>query len=497
MKVFEDMIMGSETEFGLIPRTLDDYKVLREMNKILFSRKFYEYSRSDLNKLSRWLNWWFEDLSARDKVEDRSYGEEVLRRLGISGSYIQNGARVYIDGYHPEYSTPECEDPFDLVAYERAGEIVMREVVDKVEKKLGIKIDLLKRNWNPNSDVTYACHENYLVSRQLFEALVKKETPERDVWIMHLVTRQIYAGAGRFDPKRIWPDCFGLSERQSFIETMVNADTMHQRALINARNRPYADPAKWGRLHVIVGDSARADLTNILKYGVSRLILTMLDDLVGRIPHNDYLLLDDPVQAFRGIKNEWSVIKAKRGEVSALDGQRILLELVSDWFRWRERIGKEIRWGKRVLDLWEKTLDMLEKRDDLLYHTLDRFIKSKLFDDSFSDKGDMNMLASLNYNYQLVGENSLFDYLVQNNRIVTWVSPEEIEFALSSPPPTRAMLRAGIAKILEDVVVHLSWHSIELRYSEYRTGFVSMPDPRSKSEFYYDNIPADIHKTDM
>src|SRR5918997_277045 len=45
--------------------------------------------------------------------------------LGLANVILTNGARLYVDHAHPEYSTPECTTPLDIVAWDKAGEQVM------------------------------------------------------------------------------------------------------------------------------------------------------------------------------------------------------------------------------------------------------------------------------------------------------------------------------------------------------------------------------------
>ncbi len=35
---------------------------------------------------------------------------------------LTNGARLYVDHAHPEYSAPEVADPLDAVIWDKAGE---------------------------------------------------------------------------------------------------------------------------------------------------------------------------------------------------------------------------------------------------------------------------------------------------------------------------------------------------------------------------------------
>lgn len=40
---------------------------------------------------------------------------------------LANGGRLYVDGAHPEYSTPECTNPREIVAFERAGDRILAQ----------------------------------------------------------------------------------------------------------------------------------------------------------------------------------------------------------------------------------------------------------------------------------------------------------------------------------------------------------------------------------
>ena len=45
--------------------------------------------------------------------------------LGLANVILTNGARLYVDHAHPEYSTPEVTNPFDAVPWDKAGERIM------------------------------------------------------------------------------------------------------------------------------------------------------------------------------------------------------------------------------------------------------------------------------------------------------------------------------------------------------------------------------------
>jgi proteasome accessory factor A len=48
--------------------------------------------------------------------------EKVIPGTRNANVFLENGARLYLDtGFHPEYATPECDDPAELVIHDKAG----------------------------------------------------------------------------------------------------------------------------------------------------------------------------------------------------------------------------------------------------------------------------------------------------------------------------------------------------------------------------------------
>src|SRR5690349_21712856 len=111
-----------------------------------------------------------------------------------SGMYLGNGSRFYIDyGNHPELSTPECANPWDLVRYVLAGERILSGVARDLEFRIPeARLMLFKSNVDySGSLVTWGCHESYMHRAAPY-------TLSDDI-VPHLVTRTIYTGAGGFN----------------------------------------------------------------------------------------------------------------------------------------------------------------------------------------------------------------------------------------------------------------------------------------------------------
>src|SRR5204863_525951 len=134
---------------------------------------------------------------------------------------------------------------------------------------------------------------------------------------------------------------------------------MHSRPIINTRDEPHADPEKYRRLHVIVGDANLSEVSTYLKAGTTAIALAMLeDDFIDR----DFGL-DNPVLAFRQISRDLTCripVRLRDGRTaSALDLQREVLELA-------QRYSQDIvsaSWDSVLFDLKEgplKKIFMLE-----------------------------------------------------------------------------------------------------------------------------------------
>ena len=120
----------------------------------------------------------------RDRRHNLSFAEIKSDRI------LGNGARLYNDHAHPEYSTPECCSLFDLVAHDKAGERILQRCAETRSETLGKRVLLYKNNTDFHGH-SYGCHDNYLMAREVpFEYL-------KECILPFFVTRQIFAGAGK------------------------------------------------------------------------------------------------------------------------------------------------------------------------------------------------------------------------------------------------------------------------------------------------------------
>ncbi|MEO9238895.1 MAG: proteasome accessory factor PafA2 family protein, partial [Jatrophihabitantaceae bacterium] len=97
------------------------------------------------------------DLSGPNNVAEQFLDDE--EDAGLANVVLPNGARLYVDHAHPEYSTPEVTTPLDIVKFDKAGELVMLAASRQAEQLAGATITLYKNNTD-NKGVSYGAHEN-------------------------------------------------------------------------------------------------------------------------------------------------------------------------------------------------------------------------------------------------------------------------------------------------------------------------------------------------
>ncbi len=293
-----------------------------------------------------------------------------------SNVFLRNGSRIYLDvGSHPEYATAECDDLVQLINHDRAGERILEDLIVDAEQRLaseGISGDiyLFKNNTDSHGN-SYGCHENYLISR------VGDFSKITDVLVPFLVSRQLICGAGKVLHTARGAE-YSVSQRAEHIWESVSSATTRSRPIINTRDEPHADPERYRRLHVIVGDSNMSETTTLLKVGSAELVLRLIE---AGVPMRDFTL-ENPIRAIRDLSRDptgqVTVALSNGRRISALELQTEYYEKVTEFVR-REGLGTPTI--DRVLDLWERTLRAVAEDKLALVDTeIDWVIKQKLLD---------------------------------------------------------------------------------------------------------------------
>src|SRR6266850_2279259 len=268
--------------------------------------------------LPRVRDWLFDnDRYGLIDLHDRDWDEPAG-----NGGFLFNGGRVYIDMGHLEYCTPECASALDVVRYDRAGDLLLQEAVRAL--KLQDKVSFIRNNVDHYTGATFGCHENYSLDR-------KAPLHETNVLslLAFLTLRVLFTGAGRVGsirPSRFRGEVvqreeaalFQISQRADYIQNDFFEWVQHNRAIINTRDEPLADPRHYRRLHLIHGDSNVLPATLFLKVGTTRLVLDLLD--INELPP---IILQDAVTSLRLLSRSltppWCVSLADGKKADGID----------------------------------------------------------------------------------------------------------------------------------------------------------------------------------
>ncbi|MGP5071538.1 Pup--protein ligase [Arthrobacter rhombi] len=412
--------------------------------------------------------------------------EEVARYLfkpvvawgRSSNVFLTNGSRLYLDvGSHPEYATAECDDVAQLIAHDRAGESILNELVTSAEdlmKADGLhgSIYLFKNNTDSAGN-SYGCHENYLIPRKLEFARLA------EILIPFLVTRQLFAGAGKVLPVD-GEHRFAFSQRADHVWEGVSSATTRSRPIINTRDEPHADAEYYRRLHVIVGDSNMSETTQRVKIGATDLILRMIE--AGTIMED--LRLENPIRSIRDISHDLTgrhqVRLASGRELSALELQEIFFEKVSTFI---QRHGAHNEHVPQVMDLWRRALDAVASGDASGIDTeIDWAIKHRLIRE-YQEKHSLELssprIAQLDLTYHDIDpRRGLFALLRRGGRAQTVVSEGEIIAATKTPPQTtRAKLRGDFVRAAQEAGRDFTVDWVHLKLNDHAGQTVLCKDP--------------------
>ena len=379
--------------------------------------------------------------------------------LGLANVILTNGARLYVDHAHPEYSTPEVTSPRDAVLWDKAGERVMAKAAAMAAALPGgFPLQLYKNNTD-NKGASYGTHENYLLDRQTnFGDIVTALTP-------FFVSRQVITGAGRVgigqDGSR---SAFQLSQRADFFEVEVGLETTIKRPIINTRDEPHADPELYRRLHVIVGDANLSEIATYLKMGTTALVLSALE--AGIVAEG--LMPEHPVAALHAVSHDPEL----NYRIELRDGRKLTaVELQWEFHEQAEKHVSETMGLERdeqtadVLRRWADVLTALETDPMSLADQLDWVAKKALLE-GYRRRDDLDWdaprleLVDLQYS-DVDPHRGLAQRLQQRGRLQRITTDEEVDAAEAHPPEdTRAWFRGECIRRYGDDVAAASWDSV-------------------------------------
>ena len=411
-----------------------------------------------------------------------------------SNVFLENGCRLYLDvGSHPEYATAECDTLSDVVAQDKAGESILRELVGYAQQQLseeGIRGDIfLFKNNTDSSGNSYGCHENYCIER--IEDLTRLE----QVFIPYLISRQIFSGAGKVVTNARGTS-YSMSQRAEHIWESISSATTRSRPIINTRDEPHADPEKYRRLHVIVGDSNMSEFATYLKIGTAAVVLAMIEDKTTVL--RDYSM-SSPINALRDISYDlWSKepVKLMNGrDLTALEIQEDLCERAESFLQSHQLPGDQVH----AVKLWRDVIEQYRSDPMGLADRVDWITKLQIIERERERSGvelSDPKIALIDLLYHDTNyERGLFYKRQAKGHVRRVVTDEEIALATHTPPSTtRAHMRGtfiqAAKKWRRDYTV--DWVHLKLNDEMQRT--VLLKDPFKSNDERFQKLLLSLER---
>ncbi|MGW3967299.1 depupylase/deamidase Dop [Amycolatopsis sp. NPDC005003] len=451
-------IMGTEVEYGIsVPGDATANPVLTSTQVVLAYAAAADIPRA---RRARWdyeVESPLRDARGFDLTGPGGPGHDPdVEDLGAANVILTNGARLYVDHAHPEYSAPEVTNARDAVIWDKAGERVMEEAAMKAASVPGQPQLQLYKNNVDGKGASYGTHENYLMARSTpFTAVIAGLTP-------FFVSRQVVTGSGRVGIGQQSEEAgFQLSQRADYIEVEVGLETTLKRGIINTRDEPHADADKYRRLHVIIGDANMSEYSTYLKVGTTALVLDLIESGI----RFDDLKLDEPVKAVHQISHDPTlkvqVALANGKKYTGLDLQFAYHEIASQNL---ERTGAD-QASKEVLRVWGEVLDALARDPQECADRLDWPAKLRLLEgyrqrDQLAWGAPRLRLVDLQYSDVRLAK-GLYNRLVTRGSMKRLVTEEEVLAAVTTPPSdTRAYFRGRALEKYATSIAAASWDSV-------------------------------------
>ncbi len=458
-------IMGTEVEYGIaVPGDPTANPVVTSTQVVLAYAAAADVPR---NRRARW------DYEVESPLRDaRGFDlsapslapqlDTDLDDLGAANVILTNGARLYVDHAHPEYSTPEVLSPRDAVIWDKAGERVMLEAANRAATVPGSpRLQLYKNNVD-GKGASYGSHENYLMARSTtFPSVVGGLTP-------FFVSRQVVCGAGRVGLGQQGDEPgYQLAQRSDYIEVEVGLETTLKRGIINTRDEPHADADKYRRLHVIIGDANLSEYATLLKVGTTAIVLDMIEHGV----RFEDLRLAEPVRAVSQISHDPSL----QVRVELADGRKLTALQIQQEYHARAEAHVARQQGAdragwdtdtvEVLDAWGEVLADLATDPMLTTDRLDWTAKLSLLEAYRQRDGlgwNSGRLAMVDLQYSDVRlAKGLYNRMVTRGSMRRVVTEEQVMAAMTDPPEdTRAYFRGSCMRRYPVEVAAASWDSV-------------------------------------
>jgi hypothetical protein len=376
----------------------------------------------------------------------------------VPRAFLVNGGLCYIHSNLFEVCTPECRNPLEAVAYDKACEAYARLASWAHEEETGERVHVYKTNiaHDPKGEQPYTAvgsHENYLVERRPYHE-------NHHLLVPYLILRQVFCGAGGYVEGR-----YIVSPRSIFPKT-VYSEVSADYPLMSTRDESHTGD-DYSRAHIVNGEGARSEYTTFLKHAVTGYVLRAIEQ--GHLKTVPEIV--DPIESNKAVSmnlgGEWAVPLNDGTTINATD------YLNSYYLEAVERVFADGSPREHDRDALRKFKWVLGKLDEGLIESLDRsiewVIKMRLAERDLGELGveegldpDSAKTAAM-FQYTAVTD-PLYEELVERHSLETVVSEPDIERAFTRPPEeSRGELRVALAAHFKDRVKTFSWSYLKVR----------------------------------
>ena len=457
-------VCGIENEFGFAIFDVNNNRQVENKKEYFlavyrFVANFLAYQRAanyDISAEARRQE--LQDIESKDKRETilEKIHRLILEKLGQeTDGFLANGARFYLDDEHPEYSSAECLLPLDLVAQDKASELIMMDAQNLFENQSAgnrYRLFIHKNNSDGNGH-SYGSHLNILLKRELarnsFRYLVRSYLPFQ-------IARIVLIGGGKLGTENGRPACnFQISQRADFFEKLIGINTVSNRPIFNTRDEPHSDGIKFFRLHDISCDALLCETAIFLKVALTQIVLAMIEDGFW----NKKLFPVNPVGAMGKISRDLrfkNQILLENGD--KLTGLEILREYLLSG---KEYLAIQPMTDQHTLaiNLGLELLEKLEHDPMSVFGILDWVTAWKI-----SESNPANAKKNLHRFRWVSKSNGLYYKWANEGKMRLILESERIETAKINPPEnTRAYLRSELIKKFGPYIKEMSWSKFSIK----------------------------------
>jgi len=400
--------------------------------------------------------------------------------------FLSNGGLLYKDVGAPEYCTPECPNPRDLVVFDKAGEQIVQDLAKKVSVLSNCKISIYKK-CSDGFGNTSGCHENYSVDPTLFSTLTsgRPDSPAVALWTTFLAIRQVLVGGGKVGSEfNDMPCPFQMSQRADFIVAFRNNKTLEDRPIIQTRDEALANGNLVKRLHIICGDANLCEPAILMKSGLTSLMLMAMEDDYFRERSLPVFARKVP-QMLRVISRDVNLEGAY--DMTAVDhnGRSIFqltaLEILGQYLSALNEYLNEVRDQFETVEnrgAYDQTMEisffslnnLVNRQRSSLFGICD-WVTKLILAERFLKRGarsDEDLRSYVDMGYANTDQNSsIYAELVRRGLVKRVVSDEDIARATNIPPSRgRAPQRVKIMHKFPDNIKYVNWDKITLVQSD-------------------------------